>query len=144
MKALIFSSILFFSLLFPTFTVNLRPLKGSSMQPTFYEGDVAIWTEADISQNLEGKIIFYRYNSTLDVCHRVIEDNGVTLIVRGDNNKANDPKVYTNQILGEVTAFLPAYLFKLYIISLILSYILFMTIAIKTAHNLFKTYKLCT
>jgi len=102
------------------------------MQPTFYDGDAAILSEADLSQILEGKIIVYRYNSTKTVCHRVIEDNIFNLVTKGDNNRANDKPITRNQIIGEVTAFIPSTIFKIYTTSLILSYVLFMVVAVKT------------
>jgi signal peptidase I len=80
---------------------------GTSMQPMFSAGDLAVLRSADDYD--VGDVVAYR-SAELDriVMHRVLTDDGGTYTFRGDNNEFADPEeLGDDQVLGELALRVP-------------------------------------
>lgn len=127
------------SLVYLEFFTHYAQEEGLSMSPTFDSQGEAVFYSRTLDANLTGRIILFRLNSTYDVGHRVISDNGTVIRTQGDNPKTNpspDPWTVTrDQIMGEVYAYCPFWEFFLAIILLIVvfvsSILVLVSIAIK-------------
>ena len=94
-----------------TFVYKATFLVGNSMNPTLNDGVVIITKRnTDFTKSLEGLIITYdRSFPTTSICHRVIVDNGDTLITKGDNNHFPDPEILRSDITGIVVSVIPSW-----------------------------------
>jgi signal peptidase I len=75
---------------------------GNSMQPTIKPNDAVLCLRYFYPQNLTGKIITFKFNSTIEVCHRVIADNGTAVLTKGDGNPIPDGWYSKDKITGWV------------------------------------------
>jgi hypothetical protein len=80
---------------------------GRSMLPSVRPGDILLVRNQELEQIVPGDIVLFAQNEQL-LTHRVVGDNrwGETsfLVTRGDALLANDPPVFTHQLLGRVAA----------------------------------------
>ena len=60
-----------------------------SMEPTIKTYGFILVEKVDMSDIKEGDIVSFRYNKT-NICHRVAEVTDKGLVTKGDNNKATD------------------------------------------------------
>ena len=74
------------------------PLKGKSMEPTFFEGDSVVVVPAD-QINIDD-IILFEVNDTV-VFHRVVEIFGEWIVTKGDNHICCDDLIHRSQVLGK-------------------------------------------
>lgn len=74
------------------------PLKGKSMEPTFFEGDSVVVVPAD-QINIDD-IILFEVNDTV-VFHRVVEIFGEWIVTKGDNHICCDDLIHQSQVLGK-------------------------------------------
>ena len=77
------------------------PLKGFSMEPLFFDGDVLTVQKKDRYEVSE--IIMFRYRQEGYLVHRIMEideDNGV-ISCKGDNARRRE-RIFSGQIVGKV------------------------------------------
>lgn len=74
------------------------PLKGNSMEPTFFEGDNAVVVPAE--EIYLGDIILFEINGTI-VFHRIVEMFGDWIVTKGDNHTYCDDLIHRSQVLGK-------------------------------------------
>jgi len=66
-------------------------IKSDSMLPVIRPGDILVIQGINPQENLEGKVIaYYSPSQGRIIVHRVINDKGYTLIMKGDNNDEED------------------------------------------------------
>ncbi len=71
--------------------VYCHNMRGSSMNPTLFEGNTICFKEYDGQKLRQGNIIHYE-----NKVHRIIAVQQDELIVKGDNNKLQEEVNYTN------------------------------------------------
>jgi signal peptidase I len=81
---------------------SFSPSLGNSMEPTLKYDDAVLCLRYFYPQNLTGKIITFKYNSTIEACHRVIADNGTAVLTKGDANPIPDGWYSKDKITGWV------------------------------------------
>lgn len=74
------------------------PICGTSMEPTFYDGEKIILRKSEKNEYNIGDIIAYKNNKTL-VVHRIIELGSDFVITKGDNS-ATPTKIFLKDIIG--------------------------------------------
>lgn len=84
--------------------ISYTTISGTSMVPTFKDGDVVLWVEVDNKAELEsGDIIIYQPQPTV---HRIIEvgaENGEYWFrTKGDGSGFEDPPVWEDDVQGLV------------------------------------------
>lgn len=78
---------------------GLIPVKGISMEPILYEGDVLI-VRGQESYSI-GDIVVFLYCHKDYIVHRIIDINKDTIYCQGDNAKSIEP-IAKEQIIGKV------------------------------------------
>jgi signal peptidase I len=81
---------------------SFSPSLGNSMEPTLKYDDAVLCLRYFYPQNLTGKIITFKFNSTIEACHRVIADNGTAVLTKGDANPIPDGWYSKDKITGWV------------------------------------------
>ena len=90
-------------------------VQGQSMEPTIHARDLTFYRD-DI-EPVVGDIVVYEVEPETHmegksrICHRIVGESFAESggwVVRGDNNEANDPLVEYDQVVGVVTATVPA------------------------------------
>lgn len=80
-------------------------LDGHSMTPTIPEGSLIVISVNFDPNNISIRsIISWRYNSTLNVLHRIIAVEGGKYITQGDNNSWPGLPVAPSQVIGVYVA----------------------------------------
>ncbi|MDD4795465.1 MAG: signal peptidase I [Bacilli bacterium] len=92
------------------FSIKPSVILTASMRPSLNKGDIVIIKSCDINNITDGTIIRYEHDN-YNIIHRVIKtninQNGIELTVKGDNNiKEDKEKVTSNNLTG-------CYLFKI-------------------------------
>jgi len=81
---------------------------GTSMQPTFHTGDLAVVVRGDGDYET-GEIVAYRSRSLGVVLHRIVAERGDRYVTRGDNNTWLDAEHPTAEdVLGSLLLRIPA------------------------------------
>lgn len=79
--------------------------KGTSMQPTIFEGDLVI-AERDYGELKLGDIITYLSYTERKITHRIIEkieyEEIVLYKMKGDNNNASEGYIKADQVMNKV------------------------------------------
>ena len=78
---------------------GIIPIKGISMEPTLYEGDVLV--VKTFSSYSVGDIIVFKYFSEGILVHRIIDIEGSVFFCKGDNAKRIEI-IMKRQIIGKV------------------------------------------
>ena len=82
--------------------------KGESMSPSIRDGDILEITPVNGEEIRAGNIIFYHVGKKRMVAHRVtkriIENDKLIFLTRGDSNIGEEEKVHPEQIMGRVKA----------------------------------------
>jgi signal peptidase len=78
-----------------------------SMEPTILTGELILTKQIKFDDVEVGDIIVYKHTyaneKSIAIVHRVIEKTDYYLIMKGDNNEAEDPwKVYPSDVRAEV------------------------------------------
>lgn len=116
-KAYVLTIALCLLVIIPIMTCSIHGL-GKSMLPTIAPDSLVIYNPF-FSGNLTGHVVIYHNHNTegwsgtppTEVCHRVIMDQGNTLILKGDNNELYDPApIPRKDLLGVVFMAFPMYL----------------------------------
>jgi signal peptidase I len=82
-------------------------VNGSSMEPKFHKGDLALVRESN-SYNV-GDIVVYRHPTIGPVIHRIIGRDGDQYVFKGDNNTFIDPYQPTqSELIGKFWFHIPA------------------------------------
>jgi len=103
MKAVFALLFVILALVFLNATFSFASVSGASMLPTIPNEDtVVIYQRLFYSSNLTGKIVLFRWNETLNVCHRCLIDNGTHIYTKGDNNMIADGWSRKSSIIGVV------------------------------------------
>lgn len=76
-------------------------VKGWSMLPVIYPGDVLLIKALDAQQVFAGDIVLFRRQERLFV-HRVVRCSGNTVLTQGDAMPRPDPAVSSDELLGRV------------------------------------------
>ena len=89
-----------------TFGFQFSRVVSESMVPTLNVGDIQLCKTTNFDKVKEGDIILYYHNGKV-IIHRILEKvdtkNEQYLVMKGDNNKVNDPwKVYPSDIISKV------------------------------------------
>lgn len=97
-----------FALILSAMGMKTMYVVSNSMVPTFEKGDLLVVT-SDYNSLAAGDIIAYNaaWADGKHVTHRVVSINGDTIMVKGDNNKTNDPPLSKHDVYGEVVASVP-------------------------------------
>ncbi len=84
-------------------------LRGGSMKPFFWPGDMLLVEKVDADQVRWGQVVVFlsRSRPGRHVAHRVLSTRMVggkrVIVTRGDNGSAPDPPLYAEAILGRIT-----------------------------------------
>lgn len=108
-KAAVLSVLLLLALLLGVrlhLPIALDFVAGSSMYPTASNGYMVLLVSARLSPPKVGDVVLYSGRHML-VLHRVVEVEGDTLLVKGDNNPHPDPPVPREKVLYKAVLFIP-------------------------------------
>jgi len=79
---------------------------GTSMLPAIWPGDVLEVCRQGVDEVQRGDVVLFRRDGRL-VAHRVVEtfdgEGGSLLVTRGDRQRATDPPISNEELLGRVT-----------------------------------------
>jgi len=82
--------------------------KGESMRPFIRDGDILEITPVNGEEIRLGDVIFYRVGERRMIAHRVIEkiiqNDKLIFLTKGDSNMGEGEKVYLEQVIGRVKA----------------------------------------
>src|SRR5215472_14820968 len=81
-------------------TLRLR-VTGWSMLPTVWPGDTLIVDRVNCAQVAEGEIVLFGRDRRL-FAHRVVKNQSVAMVTRGDAMPTADSPVHKNEFLGRV------------------------------------------
>jgi len=88
-------------------------VEGVSMEPTYYDGDLAILRgipKEDIK--IEDVVVYQRSIYSIRIIHRVInkytKEGELYLVTKGDNNNNPDPPIPAETVIGVVVLHIPA------------------------------------
>ncbi|MCZ6581648.1 MAG: signal peptidase I, partial [Thaumarchaeota archaeon] len=106
-------------------------VEGQSMLPTILPGSLVITQKQD-SYEVDDIVAFYLSAGRAQkiVVHRIIDENNNGFIIKGDNNKSNDPGFFKeDRIIGQVILATP---YAGYLLSLIRNPIIMVVISVVT------------
>jgi len=98
-----------FILSLPTSGWKALSVQTGSMRPAINPGDMVLVNRVPISSLKVGDVITYvnPHNQKQTITHRIIAINGPQITVKGDANRAPDPVVFANSVVGRVKTAVP-------------------------------------